>query len=302
VSVLETENLSKSYGERRALDGLRLSLAEGTVCGFLGPNGVGKSTTIRLLMGFLRPTSGRASIFGRDCWRDSTRVKEDVGYLPGDLRLHAAMTSRQMLRLFGRIRRRDVLGAGLELAEELGLEPDLRVERMSRGTRQKLGLVLALAHEPRLLILDEPTTGLDPIVQERLIQRLRTLAAAGHTVFFSSHTLSEVERLCDRVVMLRGGRRIVDATLEELRREAHREVVLDWQDEKAAASTSPPPGIERLERTGTRWRFTIHGSAEELLPWLGKQPLRDLCIGSPDLESLFQSHYRADGDEEGGAP
>jgi len=290
MSILEAEGLSRYYGSRVGLDRLDLVLREGSICGFLGPNGVGKTTAIRLLLGFLKPSGGRARIFGLDCWRQGPRIREEVGYIPGDLRLYSWMTARRALHLFGRIRRRNILVAGLELAGDFGLELDVRVSSMSRGMRQKLGLVLALAHEPRLLILDEPTSGLDPVMQEKLKQRLLDLSSRGHTVFFSSHTLSEVERLCERVVILQAGRVVADDLVKNLRARARRQVILVWRE--GAAGIEPPPGLEILERQERSWQGFLKGPVKELLGWLADQPLLDdVVIGQPDMEALFQQYY-----------
>jgi ABC-2 type transport system ATP-binding protein len=240
MSVITTESLTHRYGRRIGIENLCLSVPEGSLFGFLGPNGAGKTTTIRVLLGFLRPSSGRASLFGFDCWRDSSRIKAEVGYLPGDLRLHSWMTGAQALSLFGAIRRRDLRKEGDQLAQRFHLDLSVPVRNMSRGMRQKLGLILAMAHRPRVLVLDEPTASLDPLMQEELRGQLRSWAAAGHTIFFSSHALSDVEQLCDRVVMLREGRLIIDATIDQLARQSHREVVIRWINEADAAQTSPP--------------------------------------------------------------
>ncbi len=290
MSIVAIEGLSKHYGRRVGVEDLSLALDEGSVCGFLGPNGVGKTTTIRLLLGFLRPTRGRARIFGLDCWRDGARIREDVGYLPGDLRLHSWLTARRALALFGRIRKRDITTTGIELAEDFGLDVDVRVSNMSRGMRQKLGIILALAPAPRLLILDEPTSSLDPVMQEKLKAKLFTLASRGHTVFFSSHALSEVEQLCERVVILRDGRVVADSSIKDLQARARREVVLRWR-ERGEQGVQPPPCLELLERKGQVWRANLSGSVEELLRWLAAQPLEDVVIGRPDMGTLFQQYY-----------
>lgn len=292
MSVLDAEGLSRYYGRRVGLDHLDLTLQEGSICGFLGPNGVGKTTTIRLLLGFLKPTRGRARILGLDCWRESHRIRGDVGYLPGDLRLYSWLTARVALQLFGRIRKRDLMAKGLELAEDFGLELDVSVRSMSRGMRQKLGLILVLSHEPRLLILDEPTASLDPVMQEKLKQRLLGLASRGHTVFFSSHTLSEIEPLCERVVILRAGRVVADSSVKDLRARAQRQIILRWNNAEDARKIEPPSDLEILERQERLWRAALRGSVQGLLRWLAAQPVEDVMIGQPDMETLFQQYYR----------
>lgn len=291
MSIVTTRHLTKRYGRRIGIDGLSLSVPEGTVFGFLGPNGSGKTTTIRVLLGLLKPSEGSAGVFGLDCWRNSHRIKADVGYLPGDLRLYHWLTCRQALRIFGQVRRRDLSTHGQELAEDFGLEPDVCVRHMSRGMRQKLGLIMALAHRPKLLILDEPTAALDPIVQERLYEHLRTLASGGHTIFFSSHTLSEVEHLCDRVAILREGKLVADETLDALRARAKRVVSIRWQSTAGAAEMTPPTFLHLHERQDRQWQATLSGSVMELVRWSAQRPVEDLSISPPDLASLFQQYY-----------
>lgn len=291
MEVIVTESLTRRYGRRIGIKEMSLSVPEGSLFGFLGPNGAGKTTTIRVLLGFLRPTRGRASLFGLDCWRDSRRIKAEVGYLPGDLRLYSWMSGAEALRLFGSIRRRDLVREGRELAESFDLDLGVKVRNMSRGMRQKLGLILAMAHRPRLLMLDEPTASLDPLMQEQLRLHLRALARAGHTIFFSSHTLSEVEQLCDRVAILREGRLVADATLEEMRRYSRREVTIRWKSGTEAAQ-DPPPFLELQERDGENWTCLLAGPATDLVRWASSQPIEDLSIGRPDLEVLFRRYYQ----------
>jgi ABC-2 type transport system ATP-binding protein len=237
---------------------------------------------------------GTARIFGRDCWRQTRRVKADVGYLPGDLRLYSWLTGAAALRLFGQIRGTDLLRDGRELAEEFDLDLGVRVRAMSRGMRQKLGLILALAPRPRLLILDEPTASLDPIMQERLRARLRRLATAGHTVFFSSHTLSEVEELCDHVAIVRDGRLVASESLEALRRRAGYEVAIRFGP--GAALPDPPAGFRLHERTGQHWSGRVEGPIGDFVQWLAGRPVEDVTITRPDLETLFRRFYQPGGD------
>jgi ABC-2 type transport system ATP-binding protein len=297
MAILATNGLTKRYGGTLALEGLDLALEEGGLFGFLGPNGSGKTTTIRLLLGFLRPTSGSARLFGLDAWKESARAKREVGYLPGDLRLYPSMNGREAVGIFGRARGLDLLPAGDALAERFDLDLAVRASDMSRGMRQKLGLILALAHGPRLLILDEPTAALDPIMQDRLKDHLRDLAAGGRTIFFSSHSLSEVEQLCDRVAILRRGRLVVDTTVEALRARARRDVIIRWSP--AAAGGAPPAeapaGLEIVERSADCWRCRWGGPVRPLVDWIAARPptaVEDATISPPDLETLFREYYR----------
>ncbi len=289
-NAIETQTLTRRYGSRRGIDEVTLGVPAGSLYGFLGPNGAGKTTAIRVMLGFLRPTSGAARIHGLDCWRQSRRVKADVGYVPGDLRLYPWLNGRRALRLVGAARKKDLTRRGRDLAEMLDLDPGVTVRRMSRGMRQKLGLIMALAPEPRVLILDEPTSALDPLMQERLREHLRGLARAGHTVFFSSHTLGEVEQLCDRVAIVRDGRLVTEGTLEEMRRRAGHEVTSRWAGD-ASEPPEPPPVLRVVRREGPTWVCDHHGPMAPLLAWLEGRAVEDLSISRPDLETLFRRFY-----------
>lgn len=300
MSVIEVRSLTRRYGNRRGIEDVTLSVGEGALYGFLGPNGAGKTTTIRILMGFMQATTGSARILGMDCWTQSHHIKANVGFIPGDLRLWGWLTGRSALKHFGSMRSTDITKHGEALAEELELDLHVRVGAMSRGMRQKLGLILALAHQPRVLILDEPTTALDPLVQERLRSILRRMAQAGHTVFFSSHTLGEVETLCDRVAIVREGRIVADSTLADLQQRAGHEVTIDWREDEAGranAQLAAPKGLllDRVE--ARRWQGRYEGEVSDLINALSGKPIADLSITRPDLETLFRRYYT-----DGGAP
>jgi ABC-2 type transport system ATP-binding protein len=295
IDVIATESLCKRYGARLAIEDLELRVPAGSVFGFIGPNGAGKTTAIRMLLGFLRPDAGTARVFGLDCWRESPRVKRRIGYVPGDLRLYGWMTGAQALQITGAARGRDVRSAGAALAAELELDLSVRVRNFSRGMRQKLGLILALAHDPELLILDEPTSALDPLTQVRLHRHLRAAAARGRTVFFSSHVLSEVEHLCERVAIVRDGRLVADESLAALRARAPRRVMIAWGEGRDPGVATAPPFL-RVRAEAGAWRGELIGAASDLLAWLQGRDVRDFIVEAPDLDSLFRSYYRA-GDE-----
>lgn len=295
MNAIAIENLTKNYGSRVGIQRLTLNVPEGEIYGFLGPNGSGKTTTIRLLLGFLRASSGRASVFGRDCWKESRQVKNELGYVPGDLRLHTWMTGRDALRIVGLARGLDLSKPGNDLADYFGLEMTVRVRRMSRGMRQKLGLILALVHEPKLLILDEPTSSLDPLTQEGLNAHLRRLAGRGHTVFFSSHVLSEVEELCGRVAIVREGRLMTEDSLAHLRDRAPRAVTIRWKDGEAEPAV-PPSLLTLRQRRDRVWECDLIGKPSDLLAWLAGQSIEDISIGKPNLDSLFRQYYLGGGE------
>jgi ABC-2 type transport system ATP-binding protein len=289
--AIETRELTKGYGSRRGVDQVTLSVGAGEIFGFLGPNGAGKSTTIRLLLGFLKASSGKAEIFGQDCWTDTATIKHDVGYVAGDVRLYPWLTARRAFQIVSEIRGQNIQPNGLQLAERFQLEPDLPVRKMSRGNRQKVALVLALAHRPRLVILDEPTSGLDPLMQDTLADCLRELADDGHTVFFSSHTLNEVESLCDRVAVVKGGRIVADEILATMKSRAPRAVTITFAAEEIAASVEVPEFATLLRRLGNDIQLQLTGSAADLTRWASALPITDISIGQPNLETLFREFY-----------
>jgi ABC-2 type transport system ATP-binding protein len=285
--------LTRRYGRRVGVDALNLSVKEGEIFGFLGPNGAGKTTAIRLMLGFLRPSSGSAQVFGQDCWAHSPNIKREVGYLPGDLRIYPWMTARSALRTSGRVRRKDLTSAAQELTARFRIDLDLPARKMSRGMRQKVGLLLALAHRPKLLVLDEPTTGLDPLMQNRLCDCLREMADEGHTIFFSSHWLREVEQLCDRVAIVRRGKIVADERLDGLRQRAGRSVMLLFSSDQAADQATPPEGLTIGTRIGRRWEAEFIGPMNQLLSWIAQLPLDDLQISPPNLDRLFHAYYQS---------
>ena len=295
MAIIETTSLTRDYGRRRGVESLDLRVPEGALFGFLGPNGAGKTTTIRVMLGLLRARSGSARVFGLDCWRQSDAIKVDVGYVPGDLRLQGWLNGWTALKIWGKVRRRELLPYGRKLAEQFDLDLSTKVHSMSRGMRQKLGLILALAHQPRLLVLDEPTTTLDPLMQDIVHRLLRELAAAGHTVFFSSHSLGEVEQLCNHVAIIRQGKLVANESLESLRSHAGHQVKVRWRD-AAAAAVAPPPGFDLRDKHELTWNGMLTGGVESFVNWLAGRPIDDLVIERPDLETLFREYYSV-GDE-----
>lgn len=313
MQVIETRLLMRRYGSRRGIADINLAISSGEIFGFLGPNGAGKSTTIRVLMGLLRADSGVAQIFGRDCWSDGTEIRREVGYVAGDVRLYPWLTIRRALAMLSRIHHRSLNQKGFELAERFQVEPDLPVRKMSRGNRQKVALVLALAHEPKLVILDEPTSGLDPLMQDTLMSCLREMAASGRTVMFSSHTLSEVEALCDRIAIVRDGRIVEDSTVGRLKAQAPRQIVvtlhtgqdhrnLRWPDSVVVRSLPSSPllaaessSAEGVTEAGNRrvktCELELIGSSVSFMSWAAAQGFADIMIGPPSLEVLFRKYY-----------
>lgn len=300
MSIIQINQLTRSYGTRRGIHNVSLNVAEGSLYGFLGPNGAGKTTTIRVLLGFLRPTSGQARVFGKDCWKHSAWIKREVGYVPGDLRLWPWMNGHSALSVFGAVRGRELKARGKQIADMFELDLGVKVRAMSRGMRQKLGLVLAMAHDPKLLVLDEPTSALDPLMQDRFREYLRELASKGSTVFFSSHTLGEVEALCERVAIVRSGEIVADSTLDELRAQARHEFDIRWAD-GAGARLPAPAFLSLTGATADRWTGSIDASTlPDLIALLAGKPIADLRIARPDLETIFRRYYEDTRAQEGG--
>lgn len=292
MPVIEASNLTKRYGTRRGVDAVSLTVEAGQIFGFLGPNGAGKSTTIRLLLGFLKSDSGRANILNRDCWKESHIIKQDIGYVPGDVRLYPWLTAEKAFDIVGRIRMRDLRTEGQKLAEQFRLEPTLPVRKMSRGNRQKLSLIMALAHQPKLLILDEPTSGLDPLIQDVLMACLKSAAEQGSTVFFSSHTLSEVEAICEQVAVIKDGRIVVDERLDVLQNQAPRIVELKFEDGFDLGTNPIPPNADIIQQQSGRLKLSITGPSADIVRWAHQLPLTDVSISSPRLEDLFRKYYQ----------
>ncbi|MEW6250547.1 MAG: ABC transporter ATP-binding protein [Planctomycetota bacterium] len=301
MDAVVTHGLTKRYGRCLALDRLQFHVPAGRLFGFLGPNGAGKTTALRLLLGLLRPTAGRADVLGHDAWRSGPLLRREVGYLPGELRLYDGLTGRATLAFFERARRVDARAEIDRLVRRLDLDLGNRVRNYSRGMKQKLGVIIALMHRPKLLIMDEPTVGLDPLIREVLFDELRMVAGAGRTVLFSSHTLAEVEVLCDEVAILRDGRLVEQERVAVLRGRALRRVEVRWSDGSASANGAraarsprgaPPPGLDIAEEQDGYLRGVWRGPVAPLVRWLAEQPIADVTIAPPQLEDLFLAYYR----------
>ena len=296
--AIETEKLTKSYGRKaRGIEEVNLAVEEGEVFGFLGPNGAGKTTTVRTLLGFLRPTGGRGEVFGLDIRKDSVEVRARVGNLPGEFALEDKMTGEGLLRFFARLRGVKDLGYARELAERLGAELHRPMRRLSRGNKQKIGLVQAMFHRPPLLILDEPTGGLDPLVQEEFLDIIEEVKAEGRTVFFSSHNLAEVERVCDRVGIIRGGRLVAVETTETLVDKSFRHVVLTFAEDVDPKPFEALSGVKDLKAGGNRLAFTLYDDLDEMVKLAASHELVNMEYERPSLEEVFLTYYERENGE-----
>lgn len=289
--AIRTYRLTKYYGKSRGIENLSLEVKEGEIFGFLGPNGAGKTTTIRLLLGLLIPTRGSAKIFGKDVVRDSLSIRNEIGYIPGDVRLYPKMTGGYLLDYFSNFKPRKPPKLKAELVERFDLDLTKRVKDYSRGNRQKLAIIAALMHDPRLLMLDEPTLGLDPMMQREFYQVLKEFKSRGATVFLSSHILPEVERVCERVAVIGNGQLKAIETIEEIvgKKIHHLEV-------KFAEKVEPDffnfPGVSSLERHNNHtYSFFYKGEIDNLIKMLGKVKVADINLTHASLEEVFFEFY-----------
>ena len=289
--------MTMSYGRSRGVSDVDLEVRRGEVFGFLGPNGAGKTTTIRVLLDHLRPTGGTAEIFGLDCHRDAVAVHRRVGYVPGDLALYDRLTPRAHLDWLARVRRVDVSTRRDELAERFGLELDRPIKELSKGNRQKVGLVQAFMHDPDLLILDEPTAGLDPLMQDEFQQLLRECADAGRSVFLSSHSLDEVQHVADRVGIIRDGLLATVSTVEDLQAKALRRVTVRFGEAVAESEFAGLPGVGEVvvDDGGSRLRFSVTGPLDAVVKAAAAHSVVDLLSEPADLDEIFLAFYREDG-------
>jgi len=289
VAAIRTEQLTKVFGAAVALRSLDLEVAEGEVIGYLGPNGAGKTTTIRLLLGLLRATSGSASLFGVDCQRDPVEAHRRVAYVPGEANLWPALTGTETLHLLGRVQGRVDADYRDALIERFQFDPSKRVRSYSKGNRQKLILIAGLMSRSDLLLLDEPTSGLDPLMEQTFRACILEARERGQTVFLSSHILSEVEALCDRVAILRAGQLVEVGSLADMRHLSA--VTVDAEFPTAPPDLAGVAGVTAVEVRGTHVRCQVTGTIEPLLAVLAAAGVRHLLSREPSLEELFLAHY-----------
>ncbi|MEC3916695.1 ABC transporter ATP-binding protein [Nocardia sp. CDC160] len=293
--VIQVRNLHKHFGQVRALDGLDLEVAEGEVHGFLGPNGAGKSTTIRVLLGILSRTSGEAVVLGRDPWSDAVALHRDIAYVPGDVTLWPSLSGGETIDLLARMRGGIDTERRAELIQRFELDPSKKARTYSKGNRQKVALVSAFSSNARLLMLDEPTSGLDPLMEQVFNECVAEAVARGTTVLLSSHILSEVERLCQRVTIIRAGKTVESGTLAEMRHLSRTSITAEMLG--SPGDLSRIPGVEDISVDGN----TLHCQVDsehlgELIRVLGDAGVRSLVSQPPTLEELFLRHYSLDGE------
>ncbi len=290
MTVIETHQLCKFYGSSQVLHSIDMQIEQGRLVGFLGPNGAGKTTTIRILMGLLSGSSGSVRIFDKPVDKFGKQIRQEIGYLPGDVHLYSNMTAIALLKFLAAARYRNCLSEAMRLSEVFSLDLSKRVRSYSTGMRQKLGLIQALMHRPDLLILDEPTSSLDPLIRNAVFDELRAVTRQGRTVLFSSHSLDEVETLCDEVIILRDGQIVEHQSIDLLKKKALRKIQIVFATENADLTAAPVEltvsSFKRRVLIGT-WS----GNIGELLHWLRGFNIVDLIIERPDLGDLFIRYY-----------
>ncbi len=292
--AIQIHGLTKSYGKVRALRGINLEVKRGEIFGFLGPNGAGKTTTIRCLLDMIRPDGGTASLFGLDPQKDSVAVQALTGYLPGEMQFYDNLTVERQLRFFSDMRNgRAEWGYVHQLTERLNLDLKPQIKNLSKGNKQKVGVIQALMHRPELLLLDEPTSGLDPLMQQEVISLLREANAAGATIFFSSHIMSEVEHVAERVGIIRQGEIVEVAETSILTQRTLNRLTIRFKRAVEVGDLGNLPEVEILSRNGgNSITLQVTGDMEKLIRALGRLPVLDLESERPNLEEIFMTYYQ----------
>ncbi|WP_433608844.1 ATP-binding cassette domain-containing protein [Prescottella agglutinans] len=290
TTIIEVEKLQKSFGTTRALDGLDLTVGEGEVHGFLGPNGAGKSTTIRVLLGLLRANGGTATVFGRDAWRDAVDLHRDVAYVPGDVTLWPSLTGGEIIDLLARMRGGLDPDRRADLIDRFDLDPHKKARSYSKGNRQKVAVISAFSSRARLLLLDEPTSGLDPLMEKVFRDCIAEAGARGVTVLLSSHILSEVEALCEKVTIIRAGKAVESGSIASMRHLSRTSITAELTGDPGDLTRIP--GVEDVRMDGSTLHCQVDAdSLGALIRTLGDTGVRSLVSTPPTLEELFLRHY-----------
>lgn len=291
MEIIQTANLTKYYGKERGIIDLDLMVTQGEFFGFIGPNGAGKSTTIRTLLGLIAPTSGSARIFGKDVTKEKESVLQDIGYLPSEALFYGGMKVKEILKLSADLRKKNCTAETKLLCERLQLDTSRKVDDLSFGNRKKVAIVCALQHRPKLLVLDEPTGGLDPLMQKEFFDILQERNKEGTTVFLSSHVLSEIQRNCNRAAIIRDGRIIAQGSVDDLSKTSAKRITVHGSIHIEGLN-----GIRDRKETDDTVSFLYSGDMESLLHTLSLGHVDDLTITEPDLEEVFLHYYEKGGE------
>lgn len=293
MNVIEIKNLTKTYGKSRGIDGVTLSVKQGEIYGFIGPNGAGKSTTIKLLLNLIFPNSGEAKIFGLDCVKDTTKIKEDLGYVPSEVRYYDDVKVGEIIN-YAKTFKKNIDEEYVDhLIKTFDVDLNKKIFELSLGNKKKVALIQAFIHKPKLLILDEPTNGLDPLVQQKLFTELVTLKNSGSTIFLSSHNLTEVEEFCDRVAIIKEGKIIEVKNIEEFANKKVKRITLKLSQNLSEEVKTL--GGEILEFKDNVLVFNYNGNITKLLSLLVKYPVEDLIIEEKKLSEVFMAYYEMEG-------
>ncbi len=292
--TIQTSSLTKRYGKQRGIDDLSIEVREGETFGFLGPNGAGKSTTINVLMGFRNPTSGSAKVLGHDVVSEREAIHREVGFVPGELALYENLTGGELLEYFGNLRGGLDEKYARELAERFSCELDRPIGTLSKGNKQKVGLLQALVHRPKLLILDEPTSGLDPLNQREFYSVIKEAKKTGTTVFLSSHVMSEVEHVCDRVAIIRNGKLVSVEKLAKLHEQALRHVEIEFVKKAPAGIFKTIDSVTDVKRDGHHLHCNVRGSMDQVIKELAGYEVKNIISEHASLEELFYTLYGDD--------
>ncbi len=291
MEIIKTTKLTKYYGKARGIIDLDLTVAQGEFFGFIGPNGAGKSTTIRTLLGLIAPTSGRAMIFGKDVTKEKESILQKIGYLPSEALFYQGMKGKDVLKLSADLRRKDCTAESKLLCERLQLDPARKIDDLSFGNRKKVAIVCALQHRPDLLVLDEPTGGLDPLMQKEFFDILRERNKEGATILLSSHVLSEIQRNCTRAAIIRDGRIIVCSSVDDLSKTSAKRITV-----QGTVNLERLSGVRDRKASENSLSFLYNGDMNSLLRALSSGQVNDLTVTEPTLEEVFLHYYEKDGE------
>ncbi|MCL6571973.1 MAG: ABC transporter ATP-binding protein [Bacillus sp. (in: Bacteria)] len=290
MNVIEIKNLTKTYGKARGITDISFNVEQGEIFGFIGPNGSGKSTTIRTLLSLIYPTSGSATIFGKDCVQFAPEIKKEIGYLPSEVFYYDDMKVKELLKYSASFYKKDCRKRIKELAEIMDLDLNKKIDDLSLGNKKKVGIVQGLLHEPKLIILDEPTSGLDPLMQQKFFELLKTENKKGATILFSSHILGEVQRLCNRVAIIKEGKIITVEKISNLKENNYKKFKIETKA-KLDKNYFNLNGVNNLEVNGNTISFIFRGNINDVMKTIADIEITNLWIEEPDLEEIFMHYY-----------
>lgn len=290
MTIIEINQLTKYYGKTKGIEDVTFKVKEGEIFGFIGPNGAGKSTTIRTLLGLIYPTSGSAKLLGKDCIKYGNEVRKEIGYLPSEVFYYEKMKVKDLLNYSASFYKKDCTKRINELSEIMELNLNRRIEDLSYGNKKKVGIVQGLLHEPKLIMLDEPTSGLDPLMQQKFFDIISEENKKGTTVFFSSHILSEVQHLCNRVAIIKDGHVIKVEDIKTLREDNYKKITV--KGEALNHKLFDFEGVSQLADFDHSSRFFYKGDVNFLIEAIGKQKIKDILIEDPSLEEIFMHYYK----------